>query len=68
MLAATRQIKDTLNLSEFHHYRYAAHILNLAIEAALNSSIIPDCVKKLRIFISTIRNSPKQMDKLKEFF
>ncbi|CAB4395238.1 unnamed protein product [Rhizophagus irregularis] len=34
----------------------------------LNTSIVPNCVKKLRIFISTVRNSPKQMDKLKEFF
>ncbi|CAB4493234.1 unnamed protein product [Rhizophagus irregularis] len=68
MLAATRLIKEDLNLSEFCHYRCAAHILNLAVEAALNTSIVPNCVKKLRIFISTVRNSPKQMDKLKEFF
>ncbi|GBC12078.2 zinc finger BED domain-containing protein RICESLEEPER 2-like [Rhizophagus irregularis DAOM 181602=DAOM 197198] len=68
MLAATRQIKKTLNLSEFRHYRCAAHVLNLAVEAALNTSIVPNCVKKLRAFISTVRNSPKQMDKLKEYF
>ncbi|CAB4419542.1 unnamed protein product [Rhizophagus irregularis] len=68
MLAATQLIKEDLNLSEFRHYRCAAHILNLAVEAALNTSIVPNCVKKLRIFISTVRNSPKQMDKLKEFF
>lgn len=68
MLAATRKIKDALNLSEFRHYRCAAHVLNLAVEAALNASIVPNCVKKLRTFISTVRNSPKQMDKLKEYF
>lgn len=68
MLAATRQIKEALNLSEFHHYRCAAHVLNLVVEAALNTSIVPNCVKKLRAFISTVRNSPKQMDKLKEYF
>ncbi|GBC16343.2 zinc finger BED domain-containing protein RICESLEEPER 2-like [Rhizophagus irregularis DAOM 181602=DAOM 197198] len=68
MLVATRLIKEDLNLSEFCHYHCAAHILNLAVEAALNTSIVPNCVKKLRIFISTVRNSPKQMDKLKEFF
>ncbi|CAB4483966.1 unnamed protein product [Rhizophagus irregularis] len=68
MLAATRQIKETLNLSEFRHYRCAAHVLNLAVEAALNTSIVPNCVKKLCAFISTVRNSPKQMDKLKEYF
>ncbi|CAB5365347.1 unnamed protein product [Rhizophagus irregularis] len=61
-------MKQDLNLSEFCHYRCAAHILNLAVEAALNTSIVPNCIKKLRIFISTVRNSPKQMDKLKEFF
>ncbi|CAB5215525.1 unnamed protein product, partial [Rhizophagus irregularis] len=68
MLAATRQIKETLNLSEFRHYRCAAHVLNLAVEAALNTSIVPNCVKKLRAFISTVRNSPKKMNKLKEYF
>ncbi|EXX53084.1 hypothetical protein RirG_247260 [Rhizophagus irregularis DAOM 197198w] len=68
MLAVTRLIKEDLNLSEFCHYHCAAHISNLAVEAALNTSIVPNCVKKLRIFISTVRNSPKQIDKLKEFF
>ena len=68
MLAATQQIGMALNLPEFCHYRCAAHILNLIVEAALNTSIIPEPVKKLRIFISTVRNSPKQMDKLKEYF
>jgi hypothetical protein len=68
MLAATREIKTALNLSEFSHYRCAAHILNLVVGAALSTSIIPEPVKKLRIFISTVRNSPKQMDKLKEYF
>lgn len=68
MLAATQKIGNALDLSEFHHYRCTAHILNLAIGAALNTSIIPECVKKLRIFISTVRNSPKQTDKLKEYF
>jgi len=68
MLAATRQIGIALDLPEFHHYRCVAHILNLVVEAALNMSIIPEPVKKLRIFVSTVRNSPKQMDKLKEYF
>ncbi|CAB4489353.1 unnamed protein product [Rhizophagus irregularis] len=53
MLAVTRLIKEDLNLSEFRHYHCAAHISNLAVEAALNTSIVPNCVKKLRIFIST---------------
>ncbi|GBC23647.1 zinc finger BED domain-containing protein RICESLEEPER 2-like [Rhizophagus irregularis DAOM 181602=DAOM 197198] len=53
MLAVTRLIKEDLNLSEFCHYHCAAHISNLAVEAALNTSIVPNCVKKLRIFIST---------------
>jgi hypothetical protein len=43
-------------------------VLNLIVKAALNTDIIPLPIKKLRIFISTIRNSPKQMDKLKEYF
>ena len=42
--------------------------MNLAVEAALNTSIVPEPIKKLRIFVSTVRNSPKQMDKLKEYF
>jgi hypothetical protein len=68
MLAATREIKTALSLSEFQHYRCSAHILNLVVGAALNTSIIPASVKKLRTFISTVRNSPKQIDKLKEYF
>ncbi|GES77989.1 zinc finger BED domain-containing protein RICESLEEPER 2-like [Rhizophagus clarus] len=38
------------------------------VGAAFNTNIIPESVKKLRTFISTVRNSPKQMDKLKEYF
>src|SRR5579859_4485821 len=68
MIAATKQIGTTLNLPGFHHYRCIAHILNLVVEAALDASIVPEPIKKLRIFISTVRNSPKQMDKLKEYF
>src|SRR5688572_13020533 len=68
MLAATREIGIALDLSEFCHYRCAAHILNLTVGVAFNAGIIPESVKKLRLFISTIRNSPKQMDKLKEYF
>ena len=67
MLAATRQIKETLNLSDFNHFRCAAHVLNLAVGAALNASIIPNCIKKLRTYVSIVRHSPKQMDKLKEY-
>jgi len=44
------------------------HILNLVVKAALETNNIPSPIKKLRIFISTVRNSPKQMDKLKEYF
>ncbi|GBB83554.1 hypothetical protein RclHR1_10250005 [Rhizophagus clarus] len=68
MLAATREIKITLNLSEFHHYRCSAHILNLVVGVAFNTNIISESVKKLRTFISIVRNSPKQIDKLKEYF
>ncbi|GBB98300.1 hypothetical protein RclHR1_31950002 [Rhizophagus clarus] len=68
MLAAIQEIKMALNLSEFHYYRCSAHILNLVVGAAFNTNIIPKSVKKLRIFINTVRNSPKQMDKLKEYF
>ena len=42
--------------------------MNLIVEAAFLTSIIPEPVKKLRTFISIVRNSPKQMDKLKEYF
>src|SRR3954452_19401559 len=66
MIAATRKIKENLELSDFQHYRCIAHILNLVVKAALETNNIP--IKKLRIFISTVRNSPKQMDKLKEYF
>ncbi|CAB5210824.1 unnamed protein product [Rhizophagus irregularis] len=38
MLVVTRLIKEDLNLSEFCHYHCAAHILNLAVEAALNTN------------------------------
>ncbi|GBC04182.1 hypothetical protein RclHR1_05560002 [Rhizophagus clarus] len=68
ILAATQEIKMALNLSEFHHYRCSAHILNLVVGAAFNTNIIPESVKKLCTFINIIRNSPKQIDKLKEYF
>src|SRR6266540_3576503 len=68
MLAATREIRTALNLPGFRYYLCAAHVLNLTVEAAFNTRIIPGPVKKLRIFISTIRNSLKQMDRLKEYF
>jgi hypothetical protein len=38
------------------------------VKAALDTNNISVIIKKLRIFISTIRNSPKQMDKLKDYF
>ncbi|CAB4380034.1 unnamed protein product [Rhizophagus irregularis] len=68
MVAATRQIGESLELQTFNHYRCIAHVLNLIVKAALDTDIIPLPIKKLRAFISTIRNSPKQMDKLKEYF
>jgi hypothetical protein len=68
MIAATRKIGEDLELSDFQHYRCMAHILNLVVKAALETNNIPSPIKKLRIFISTVRNSPKQMDKLKEYF
>ncbi len=42
--------------------------MNLIVKAVLLTSIIPELVKKLRTFISIVRNSLKQMDKLKEYF
>src|ERR1043165_7989076 len=68
MIAATRLIKEHLESSVFQHYRCAAHLLNLIVKAALETDIIPQPIKKLRNFISTVRNSSKQMDKLKEYF
>ena len=68
MIAAGRKIKENLESANFQHYRCAAHILNLVVKAALETNNIPICIKKLRTFISTVRNSPKQMDKLKEYF
>ena len=68
MIAATRKVKESLELSGFKHYRCIAHILNLIVKAALETNFILISIKKLRTFISTIRNSPKQMDKLKEYF
>ena len=62
MLAITWKIGTALNLPGFWHYHYAAHVLNLAVGAAFNTRIIPGPVKKLCIFISIIRNSPKQME------
>jgi hypothetical protein len=34
MIAATRQIGESLELSAFQHYRCPAHILNLSVSAA----------------------------------
>ncbi|CAI2177555.1 14628_t:CDS:2 [Funneliformis geosporum] len=50
------------------HYRCMAHVLNLIVGAAFEANVIPLPVKKLRTFINMIRNSPKQMNKLKEYF
>jgi hypothetical protein len=68
MVAVGRKIKENLESANFRHYRCTAHILNLVVKAALETNNIPTCIKKLRTFISTVRNSPKQMDKLKEYF
>ena len=68
MVAGVCLIKENLESSVFQHYRCAAHILNLVVGAALEANIIPKVVKKLRNFISIVRNSSKQMDKLKEYF
>ncbi|RIA88802.1 hypothetical protein C1645_825779 [Glomus cerebriforme] len=68
MIAATRQIRKNLELPTFNHYCCTAYVLNLIVKVVLNTDIIPLCIKKLRTFISTIRNSPKQMDKLRKYF
>ena len=68
MVAAVRQIGENLELPTFSHYRCIAHVLNLIVKAAIDTNNIPLPIKKLRTFVSIIRNSPKQMDKLKEFF
>jgi len=68
MIASIRLIKEDLESSVFQHYRCAAHILNLVVGAALEANTIPNSIKKLRNFVSIIRNSSKQMDKLKEYF
>jgi hypothetical protein len=68
MVAVGRKIKENLESANFRHYRCTAHILNLVVKAALETNNIPTCIKKLRTFIITVRNSPKQMDKLKEYF
>ena len=68
MIASIRLIKEDLESSVFQHYRCAAHILNLVVGAALEANTIPNSIKKLRNFVSIVRNSSKQMDKLKEYF
>jgi len=68
MIAVGRKIKENIESANFRHYRCTAHILNLVVKAALETNNMPTCIKKLRTFISTVRNSPKQMDKLKEYF
>src|SRR6266542_4404063 len=68
MISTTKRIGLELNLQEFQYYHYTAHVLNLIVEVALSTGIISELVKKLRTFISIVRNSPKQMDKLKEYF
>jgi len=65
MIFATKRIGLKLNLQEFQHYCCITHVLNLIVEAALSTDIISELVKKLKTFISIVRNSPKQMDKLK---
>ena len=68
MIVTTRKIEEDFELSDFQHYRCTAHVLNLVVKAALETNNIPLPIKKLRTFISTVRNSPKQMDKLKDYF
>ncbi len=68
MIAVGRKIKENIESANFQHYRCTAYILNLVVKAALETNNMPTCIKKLRTFISTVRNSPKQMDKLKEYF
>ncbi|CAI2167601.1 18000_t:CDS:2, partial [Funneliformis geosporum] len=50
------------------HYHCMAYVLNLIVGGAFKTNVIPLPVKKLHTFINMIGNSPKQMDKLKEYF
>ena len=68
MLAAIHKIKENLKIPIFRHYCCTAHILNLVVKVALETNNISIIIKKLHTFISTVRNSPKQMDKLKDYF
>ena len=68
MIARVRLIKENLESSVFQHYRCTAYILNLVVGAVFEANIILKVVKKLCNFISIVRNSSKQIDKLKEYF
>src|SRR6266498_5272256 len=47
MIADTKKIGIELDLQRFQHYRYAVHVLNLVVEAALSAGVIPELLKKL---------------------
>ncbi|CAG8809406.1 12805_t:CDS:2, partial [Racocetra persica] len=66
MIAAGRELKETLDNYELVHQRCAAHILNIAIQHGLQLASIT--IKRVRDFVTKIRHSTRLSESLKTIY
>jgi len=62
----SKMLADECNNNEFMHFRCAAHILNLAVQAGMK--LISEPIEKTRKFSSKIKNSQPLFEELKKIF
>src|SRR6185369_12082256 len=59
------EFEETCEHCDFHHYRCAAHILNLAVNHGME--LRAPIIDKVRKFVNKIRNSTKFCDELRDY-
>ncbi|CAG8438866.1 3369_t:CDS:2 [Scutellospora calospora] len=66
MIAAGRELQQSLTNHELVHQRCAAHILNIAVQHGLQ--LVSSVITKVQDFVIKIRNSTKFSDSLKKIY
>jgi len=62
----TEMLSDKCNNHDFIYFKYAAYILNLAVQEGIK--LINSLIDKARKFFSKIRNSQPLFEELKKIF